>query len=119
MTAIGNSIAFWNREQFGIELTPDVDEVSLALVADAWSRTYRSHAFTFAQASTPLPTRNGVRVIPDRVATEWPADRRLPAVTHQQPAEALDATLRGIGDRYGAPTAHFVAMQLEYPQSSR
>jgi hypothetical protein len=28
----------WNREQLGIELSPGVDEVSLALVADAWSR---------------------------------------------------------------------------------
>ena len=41
-------LAFWNREQLGIELRPGVDEVSLALVADAWSRTYRSRAMTFA-----------------------------------------------------------------------
>ena len=39
LTAIGNTLAFWNREQFGIALTSGVDEVSLALVADAWSRT--------------------------------------------------------------------------------
>ena len=42
LTAIGNTLAFWNRERFGIELAPGIDEVSLALVADAWSRTYRS-----------------------------------------------------------------------------
>src|SRR5712664_323195 len=42
LTAIGNALAFWNREQLGIKLARDVDEVSLALVADAWSRTYRS-----------------------------------------------------------------------------
>ncbi len=47
-TAIRNSLAFWNREEFGIELSAGVDEVSLALVADAWSRTYRSRAVTFA-----------------------------------------------------------------------
>jgi len=29
-------------DQLGIELTPGMDEISLALVADAWSRTYRS-----------------------------------------------------------------------------
>jgi hypothetical protein len=33
MTAIRNSVAFWNRETFGIELSTGVDEVSLALVA--------------------------------------------------------------------------------------
>jgi putative intracellular protease/amidase len=38
LTAIRNTMAFWNREQLGIELSPGVDEVSLALVADAWSR---------------------------------------------------------------------------------
>jgi putative intracellular protease/amidase len=48
LTAIRNTVAFWNREQLGIELTPGVDEVSLALVADAWSRTYRSRGVTFS-----------------------------------------------------------------------
>jgi hypothetical protein len=33
LTAIGNTVAFWNREQLGIELPPGLDEVSLALVA--------------------------------------------------------------------------------------
>jgi hypothetical protein len=30
LTAIGNTLGFWNREQLGIELEPDIDEVSLA-----------------------------------------------------------------------------------------
>ena len=47
LTVLGNVLAFWNREQLGIELSPGMDEVSLALAADAWSRTYRSHALTF------------------------------------------------------------------------
>ena len=54
LTAIGNTMAFWNREQLGIELVPGVDEVSLALVADAWSRTYRSRAVTFAGTAGAL-----------------------------------------------------------------
>lgn len=33
LTAIGNTAAFWKREQLDIELTPGVDEVSLP-----WSR---------------------------------------------------------------------------------
>jgi hypothetical protein len=33
------------------------------------------------------------------------------------PAKALDRTLRDITARYGARTADFVAMQLEYPRS--
>jgi putative intracellular protease/amidase len=40
LTVMGNSLAFWNRERLGIALVRGVDEVSLALVTDAWSRTY-------------------------------------------------------------------------------
>ena len=70
LTAIGNTLAFWNREQLGIELAPGVDEVSLALVADAWSRTYRSRAVTFAGTADAQQTRNGLRILPDQVAAE-------------------------------------------------
>jgi putative intracellular protease/amidase len=116
LTAIGNSIAFWKRERLGMELTPGADEVSLALVTDAWSRTYRSHAVTFSRTSNPLVTRNGIRVIPDQVTTTWPAEHRLPTIKDQLPARALDEALRGIADRYGMRTADFVALQLEYPK---
>jgi putative intracellular protease/amidase len=114
LTAIGNTIAFWNREELGLELTPGVDEVSLALVADAWSRTYRSRAVTFSRTGDAVTTRSGIRVIPDRVATSGSEDQRLPTIRGQQPARALDEALRLIGDRYGRRTADFVATQLEY-----
>jgi putative intracellular protease/amidase len=44
LTVMGNVAALWNREQLSLEVKPGIDEVSLALVADAWSRTYRSPA---------------------------------------------------------------------------
>ena len=53
--------------------------------------------------------------MPDRVAADWPAEQSLPATT-DRPAQALDDALRGIEARYGARTADFVAMQLEYPR---
>src|SRR5690606_21972032 len=40
LTAIRNRMAFWQRERLGIALHTGMDEVSLALIADAWSRTY-------------------------------------------------------------------------------
>jgi transcriptional regulator GlxA family with amidase domain len=119
LTAIGNTLAFWNREQLGIELQPGIDEVSLALVADAWSRTYRSRAVTFAGSTEALQTRNGIRILPDHVATNWPDERLLPALLERQPAEALDGALHTIAERYGMRTAAFVAMQLEYPGTFR
>ena len=116
LTAIRNTLAFWNQEQLGIELAPGVDEVSLALVADAWSRTYRSRAVTFAGTAGAQLTSNGLRILPHQVAPSWPSERRLPAIEGLQPAKALDQALLGIEARYGIETANFVAMQLEYPR---
>jgi transcriptional regulator GlxA family with amidase domain len=116
LTVLGNVLAFWNREELGIELSPGTDEVSLALVADAWSRTYRSRAQTFARSAGAVESRNGIRIIPDRASNNWPTDRVLPAVGQRQPAKALDEALAAIGARYGTKTAGVVAMQLEYPQ---
>jgi putative intracellular protease/amidase len=116
LTAIGNTAAFWNREQLGIELKEGVDEVSLALVADAWSRTYRSRAVTFAGTADAQASRNGIHILPDQVVTNWPVERLLPSVGDRRPAEVLDDTLRDITNRYGARTTDFVAMQLEYPR---
>ena len=118
LTALRNAIAFWGREQLGAELTPGVDEVSLAVITDAWSRTYRSHAVAFSRDDRPVLTRNGIRVIPDRITATWPSDRLLPPIGQRQPATALDDALRGITERYGQPTADLVAMQLEYPRTS-
>lgn len=116
LTAAGNTAAFWNREQLGIELTPGMDEVSLALVADAWSRTFRSRAVTFSRMGDAQQSRNGVRIVPDKTATNWPAEHLLPAIGDRQPARALDEALHGIATRYGIRTADLVATQLEYPK---
>jgi len=116
LTAIGNTAAFWAHERLGIELKPDIDEVSLALVTDAWSRTYRSRAVTFATTADTQQSRNGIRILPDVIATNWPAARLLPGIDNAKPAEALDSALGGIAARYGTRTTDFVAMQLEYPR---
>ncbi len=115
LTVLRNVAAFWNREELGIELSPGIDEVSLALVADVWSRTYRSRAVTFSSSSGSVESRNGLRIIPDRGSTTWPADRVLPAIGRQPPVRALDEALDAIRKRYGNRTAGVVTMHLEYP----
>lgn len=116
ITVLANSAAFWNREELGIRLEPGMDEVSLALVADAWSRTYRSSAATFAASADAVETRNGVRVIPDQAEANWPEARRVSIFPDQRPANALDEVLEAITARYGDRTTEVVAMQLEYPR---
>jgi len=115
MTVLANRLAFWNREEFGVSLEPGMDEVSLAFVADAWSRTYRSHATTHAASPDPVESRNGVRIIPDRTGINWPEDRRVSTFPRRKPAEVLDQTLEAIAVRYGEATTNVVTMQLEYP----
>jgi putative intracellular protease/amidase len=116
-TVLANTLAFWNRDEFGIALQQDVDEVSLALVADAWSRTYRSKAVTFAETSAVV-TANGIRILPDRTAEDWPDNRAVSVFPDRPPAVALDQVLQAIAERYGESTTNVVAMQLEYPRSS-
>jgi transcriptional regulator GlxA family with amidase domain len=118
MTAMGNTLAFWSHEWLGIELAPGMDEVSLALVADAWSRTFRSRALTFAAKADAIQTRNGLRIRPDQATASWPAERSLPTIAERRPAEALDQALHAIEARYGTRTADVVAMQLEYPRQA-
>ena len=93
-----------------------MDEVSLALVADAWSRTYRSSAVTFAASESAVVTANGIRVFPDRFGADRPEERGVVAIPGQNPTQALDLTLQAIAFRYCEPTANVVAMQLEYPR---
>lgn len=111
-TVLANRAAVWRHERRGLRLEPGMDEVSLALIADAWSRTYRSGVVAFAPAPTVV-TANGLRLVPDR--TDWPGHRLVSTFADRRPLHALDETLEAIGERYGEPTAAIVAMQLEYP----
>lgn len=115
-TVLLNRMAVWNRDSWGIELQPGMDEAALALLADAWSRTYRSTAFTYSASLNGVVTANGVRVLPDREPAEILQDRRLSMAPGEPLMMTLDRTLEAIDARYGAATAHVVAMQLEYPR---
>ena len=110
---LGNSLAFWRHETIPIPIEPGVDEIALALTADAFSRTYRSRALT--AAAGPVATRRGLKVLPDLPRDSSALRATSPGVATEVPARALDTALWDIGERYGAPTADFVATQLEYP----
>jgi len=112
-TIMGNSLAFWQRETVGIAMQPGFDAVSLALAADAWSRTYRSRAFTTAATPEAVTDMTGIRIIPDRAGATGQDDVAID-LHDTIPAVALDDTLRAIGTRYGEATAQVVARQLEY-----
>jgi hypothetical protein len=107
-TALGNLVAFWSHETLDLELADGVDEVAAALTADAWARTYRASVRAVAPAAE-VTSRRGLRFLADaRGAPGHPI--ALPSAG----TSAVDGVLGDIRARYGAPTADFVALQLEY-----
>ena len=115
-TAAGNFLAFWGHEDVGIPVAAGADEIALALVADAYSRTYRSQAFAVSASPDSVRTRRGLLLIPDRVAgASRPPDRMLSPPGALGAVPALDRALAGIADAYGRASAAFVALQIEYP----
>jgi putative intracellular protease/amidase len=117
--AIGNLAAFWRHEHIGIKLTEGIDEISLGLAADSWSRTYRSQAVTFAETNAPVRSRSGLRIIADQKSSNMASGVPLRTIAHSYPIQAFEAELNAIGARYGQRTRAFVALQLEYPQHRR
>ena len=114
LTVMKNTMAFWRKEQFTLQLQPGVNEAALALVADAWSRTYRSRVTTRSINDNPIVSGNGMLLIADQ-AGQQDNDSVLPGVDMTHPTDTLKQTLEAIAARYGTPTAQIVAMQLEYP----
>jgi putative intracellular protease/amidase len=110
-----NKAAFWEHETLGLELKPGVDEVSVALVADALSRTYRSRVETFAAESAALVTKSGLKLVPDLVRTGWKAETQLEPIWERPPPLALEGAMAEVRKRYGKKTRAIVATQLEMP----
>ena len=109
-----NYLSFWNHETLHLPIENGVDEIALALTADAWSRTYRSKVRTYNLQDEKVISHSGISIIPDRLSDLKGTDKTLPSVDSNLPARTLDNELRNINLRYGQRTADFVALQLEY-----
>ncbi|MBC8025307.1 MAG: DJ-1/PfpI family protein [Steroidobacteraceae bacterium] len=110
-----NKAMFWKHETLGLELKGGVDEVSVALVADALSRTYRSRVETYASDSAALVTKSGLRIVPDSARKGWVSGTQLEPFWERPPPLALEAAMAEVGKRYGMKTRKIVATQLEMP----
>ena len=107
---------FHSTQQIGVPLSAGMDEIALALTADAYSRTGRSQAVSMAASDAPVVTRNGLVVLPDRVERgSDTVDRMLAAPGTLPSARALDIALVDIASLYGRNTAYGVALDFEYP----
>jgi transcriptional regulator GlxA family with amidase domain len=105
-----------STQRVGVPVAAGIDEIALAITADAYSRTGRSHAYAVAATRDPMPTRHGLVLLPDRAAGEAPAlDTVLPAMGSEAAGKQFDTVLASIASRYGTRTAYGVALDFEYP----
>jgi len=109
--ALSGRIAFWNRATIGIPVNENVSAISLALAADAWSRTDRSKAFALSE-------RHAVMMDSGLKLTDLDRDQsmisRTGQLSNEFPAQSLDRTLESIASAYGDDVARYVAVQVEY-----
>ena len=111
LTLAINAAAFWRHETIAIPVEDGIDDIQLALAADAWSRTYRSQAVAIAKGAVRM--RSGLTLVPATPASDnWV--HRVPLHMKTPPARQLQDTLDDIGRHYGAATRQLVALMLEY-----
>lgn len=117
-TGAKNWVSFWSHDDIGVPVFEGIDEIALALLADAYSRTYRSKAFSVSPSGKAVFSSRGLEILPDKTEKEsTKMDRMLEPIHTSAPAQVLDETLQEIEEHYGRRTAEFVALQLEYSEN--
>ena len=104
---------FHKPQVLGIPVSAGVDEVALALTADAYTRTNRAHAYALGASQAPVETLHGLALLPDR--TDARSLHHQVAVPAGKSGLVLDRVLREIEHSYGWQTAYGVALDFEYP----
>lgn len=112
-SAIGGIVSVWDRKRVEAPLSDGVDEIALALRADAWSRTFRDTVVSTSAGGAPVRSRHGLVFLPDSRPRKGAV---LLAMTDRPAALALDEALAEIGRTRGEKARRLAALGLEYPQ---
>jgi len=107
---------FHSTEMIGLPVADGVDEIALAITADAWSRTGRSMLHALAASDAPVRTRSGLMIVPDTRTAGHRMARELPALDTTPAAQWFERSIDDIGRVYGLKTAYGVALNFEYPR---
>ena len=94
-----------------IPIGDGVDEVSLALQAEAWGRSGRTRVVTTRIGGAPVRSRHSLVILPDAEPARGShvvEPGGLPAIAQ------LDATLAEMGRRYGAGAIRLAILGMEY-----
>jgi putative intracellular protease/amidase len=107
---------FHSMDMIGVPLAPGIDEIALAVTADAYSRTGRSMVHGLSASAEPVCTRRGLIVIPDAMpGGAHQLDRVLPELDATPSGQWLAKSIDGVRQLYGRNTAYGVALDFEYP----
>jgi putative intracellular protease/amidase len=107
---------FRSTEMIGLPLVAGMDEIALAVTADAYSRTGRSMVHALAASTEPVRTRHGLSVVPDTLTDGGHRmDRLLPEFDATPSGQWFTKSIDGVMQLYGRTTAYGVALDLEYP----
>jgi putative intracellular protease/amidase len=117
-TYVRNRLSFWRHETIGIKVAPNVDEMALGFMVDAYSRTELSRLSLMGETDGVVQTRHGLRLRPDTTVATAGADTVLEPQS-DTPARSLDSELARIASRYDRPTAAYVALIMEHPWSEQ
>lgn len=103
--------AFWRHETVEVPLADGVDEVALALRADTWSRSYRTHVAITRPGLGSVRSRHDLTIL----ATGEPREGayRLPLKSGPVAAQ-IEGDLTAMGRRYGPEAARLAKLGLEY-----
>ncbi|MGD1897737.1 MAG: DJ-1/PfpI family protein [Phormidesmis sp.] len=116
-TAITNWLSFWSHENIGISINDEFDEILLALIVDAYSRTFRSKVVLLTPANGRVTSKRGLVIRPNesRRHTENRIDRMIELQKDLPSILSFNAALQEIEQLYGSATSSFITLQLEYP----
>jgi len=117
-TVASHWLAFWRHETLTIPVSDGIDDVSLALVSDAWSRTWRSEAIATHEGTRTITMASGLRLVPQTGVSVTPV-RTIALASHTSATANFTAALTDIEQRYGLSTRDLVALSLEYPDGLR
>jgi putative intracellular protease/amidase len=101
----------WTHETIEAPVDDGIDEVSVALQADAWGRTYRTKVVTTHPGRAAIRSLHGLVILPDAEAQPGRYIVRSggkPAVTQ------LDEALAAMGRRYGPGATRLATLGMEY-----
>ncbi|WP_253195015.1 DJ-1/PfpI family protein [Hydrogenophaga sp. A37] len=107
-----NKAAFWSHEDWGVDVPEGMDDITLALAADAWSRTGRVSVRAESASPGTVRLRSGMPIAVNAAA---PDTSSLPLAPDLKPLQQLDRSLCEIEQRFGASRREWVVLEMEYP----